>query len=64
VFSLHSANAKGCNGGNGSAAEISKAFGQWKDLLSENRQKKQVLSAPKGFLIPFWDERTSNLRLA
>ncbi|MDR9839799.1 phospholipase D-like domain-containing protein [Herbaspirillum huttiense] len=64
VFAMHSANAAGCDGGSGSTAEISSTFRKWGNLLDDNRREKSAQSRPQGFLIPFFDERTSNLRLA
>lgn len=64
VFAMHSANAAGCDGGSGSTAEISSTFRKWGNLLRDNRREKNAQSGPQGFLIPFFDDRTSNLRLA
>ncbi|ALU87460.1 phospholipase [Herbaspirillum rubrisubalbicans M1] len=64
VFAMHSANAEGCDGGNGSTTEMSSTFRKWKNLLHDNRREKNAQSVPQGFLIPFFDDRTSSLRLA
>lgn len=64
VFSLHTGDAGGCNGGDGGHDAIQKTFRAWIKLLSENTISKDGQKAPKGFLIPFEDKRTSSMRLA
>ncbi|ONN67314.1 phosphatidylserine/phosphatidylglycerophosphate/cardiolipin synthase family protein [Herbaspirillum sp. VT-16-41] len=64
VFAMHSNNAQGCSGGNGSTSEIQMTFNKWQDLLSDNSLKKNVQTPAQGFLMPFRDERTSHLRVA
>ncbi|ALU87462.1 phospholipase [Herbaspirillum rubrisubalbicans M1] len=64
VFVLHSANADGCSGGDGSTSEMGSTFSRWEKLLVKNRVAKSGAAAPHGFLHPFRDDRSSFLRIA
>lgn len=64
VFTMHTDDAIRCNGGDGGHHAIQEAFDAWVKLLSENRISKDDQKPCKGFLIPFEDKRTSNMRIA
>lgn len=64
VFVLHSDNADGCSGGDGSTSEMGSTFSRWEKLLVKNRVARSGAAAPHGFLHPFRDDRSSFLRIA
>ncbi|OWY33957.1 phospholipase D-like domain-containing protein [Herbaspirillum aquaticum] len=64
VFSMHSGGAASCDGGNGTSSSIKFAFEAWQELLRINQNKKDTRKPITGFLLPFFDVRTSSIRLA
>lgn len=64
VFSMHTDDAVGCNGGDGGHDAIQEAFDAWVKLLAKNSISKDDQKPCKGFLIPFVDKRTANMRIA
>ena len=64
VFSLHSGNSEQCDGGDGGHHAIQEAFNAWVKLLAKNSIRKDDQKPCKGFLIPFVDKRTANMRIA
>ena len=64
VFSLHSGNSEECDGGDGGHHAIQEAFDAWVKLLAKNSISKDDQKPCKGFLIPFLDKRTANMRIA
>jgi len=64
VFSMHSADTRSCNGGDGSHQSIKAAFKAWQELLIANQHRKDSGSPITGFLLPFSDARTALFRVA
>ena len=64
VWKLHSGNAANCGGGDGSPRAISDTFKSWRQLMTDNASARTKGDATVGFLIPFHDTRTSNIRLS
>lgn len=64
VFSLHAGNSEQCDGGDGGHHTIQEAFDAWVKLLAKNSISKDDQKPCKGFLIPFVDKRTANMRIA
>lgn len=51
-------------GGDGGHDAIQEAFDAWVKLLAKNSISKDDQKPCKGFLIPFVDKRTANMRIA
>ena len=64
VFAMHSGNQMYCDGGDGGTNAMHKTFRAWIKLLLRNRNSKGQQCPGTGFLLPFEDHRTSNIRLA
>lgn len=52
-----------CDGGDGSAKQISIAFHEWINLMDDNASKRKKNQATTGFLLPLTDDRKSTSRL-
>ncbi|QDD62888.1 hypothetical protein EJD96_01395 [Herbaspirillum seropedicae] len=64
IFAMHSGNQMYCDGGDGGTNAMHKTFRAWIKLLSRNRNSKGQQRPSTGFLLPFEDHRTSDIRLA
>ncbi|KVL28450.1 phospholipase [Burkholderia territorii] len=62
VWKLHTGGKH--DGGDGSPVAIKETFMKWQKLLDSNAIQRKRGLEPTGFLMPFHDERTSNVRLA
>ncbi|MHA6827398.1 phospholipase D-like domain-containing protein [Ralstonia pseudosolanacearum] len=61
VWKLHTGGAH--DGGNGNPASIKETFVKWKKLMQDNATGRTKGDEPRGFLQPFYDERTTGIRL-
>ncbi|MNL32976.1 cardiolipin synthetase [compost metagenome] len=62
VWGMLTGNAPDCNPSTNSDREIYDAFDKWRLLLKRNAKSKTLGNPLEGFLIPFHDDRTTNIR--
>ena len=64
VWGMHTGDAPDCNPASWDAKGIADAFVAWEKLIKANAEAKVAGDKPTGFLQPFEDKRTSNIRLS
>lgn len=62
VWGMHTGGAEGCNPETNEDRAIFKAFDRWKGLLESNAAARVDGNTLKGFLVPFNDTRSTNIR--